>query len=225
MSSLVHGLSPAVAGSVATGAVASARTARYGASRRSMRASSSGWRSDSSGTDAFATAWTKVAASRRWCERGHTLVLRMRILHLADRLTDRGGAYTWMLGIVEGLSNDHEQRLVVGEDPGEVRPGCPVVVRPGLESRVPQALALDDLVADFRPDVIHVHNVVNPLVLEWASARRGALVTVQDHRFFCPTRGKWTLAGEVCRRPLSREVCASCFEDQAYFEEVHALSE
>src|SRR3990172_5635008 len=106
MSSLVHGLSPAVAGSVATGAGASARTARYGASRRSMRASSSGWRSDSSGTDAFATAWTKVAASRRWSERGHTLVLRMRILHLADRLTDRGGAYTWMLGIVEGLSND-----------------------------------------------------------------------------------------------------------------------
>jgi len=149
----------------------------------------------------------------------------MRILHLADRLTDRGGAYTWMLGIVEGLRSDHEQRLVVGEDPGEARPGCPVVVRPGLESRVPQAVALDDLVADFRPDVIHVHNVVNPLVLEWASARRGALVTVQDHRFFCPTRGKWTLAGDVCRRPLSREVCASCFEDQAYFEEVIALTE
>ena len=35
----------------------------------------------------------------------------MRILHLADRLTNRGGAYTWTLGVVEGLSATHEQRL------------------------------------------------------------------------------------------------------------------
>jgi glycosyltransferase involved in cell wall biosynthesis len=149
----------------------------------------------------------------------------MRILHLADRLTDRGGAYTWMLGVVEGLRESHEQRFVVGEDPRELRPGCAVVVRPGLESRVAQAVQLDDVVAEFRPDVIHVHNVVNPWVLEWASARRGALLTVQDHRFFCPTRGKWTLGGEVCRRPVSREACATCFEDQAYFEEVLGLTE
>jgi glycosyltransferase involved in cell wall biosynthesis len=149
----------------------------------------------------------------------------MRILHLADRLTDRGGAYTWMLGIVEGLSRDHEQRLVVGEDPGEARARCRVVVRPGLEARDAQPVPLDDLVAEFRPDVIHVHNVTNPLVLEWATTRRGALVTVQDHRCFCPTRGKWTLAGEVCRRPMSRELCASCFEDAAYFEDVLGLTE
>jgi glycosyltransferase involved in cell wall biosynthesis len=149
----------------------------------------------------------------------------MRILHLADRLTDRGGAYAWMLGVVLGLRSVHDQRLVVGEDLGEVRAGCPVVVRPGLESRVALPVPLDDLVAEFRPDVIHVHNLMNPAVLEWATTRRGALVTVQDHRCFCPTRGKWTLAGEVCRRPLSREVCASCFEDPVYFEEVLALTE
>jgi glycosyltransferase involved in cell wall biosynthesis len=149
----------------------------------------------------------------------------MRILHVADRLTDRGGAYAWMLGIVDGLKGVHEQRLVVGEDPGEVRSGCPVVVRQGLESRVAQEVPLDDLVADFRPDVIHVHNVMNPLDLEWATTRKGAIVTLQDHRCFCPTRGKWTLAGDVCRRPMSREVCASCFQDSAYFEEVLALTE
>jgi len=84
---------------------------------------------------------------------------------------------------------------------------------------------LDDLVLDFAPDVVHVHNLVNPAVLEWAASRPNALLTVQDHRFFCPTRGKWTLAGEVCRRPMTREVCASCFEDQAYFRGVHALTE
>jgi glycosyltransferase involved in cell wall biosynthesis len=149
----------------------------------------------------------------------------MRILHLADRLSNRGGAYTWTLGIIEGLAPFHEQRLAVGEVEADVHACCPVVVRPGLESRTAQAVALDDLVADFRPDVIHVHNVVNPEALEWASARGHALVTVQDHRFFCPTRGKWTAAGEVCRKAMSRDACAACFEDQPYFEEVLALTE
>ncbi len=149
----------------------------------------------------------------------------MRILHLADRLTNRGGAYTWTLGVVEGLSATHEQRLAVGEDAGEVRAACPVVVRRGLEAREARPVALDDLVADFRPDVIHVHNVVNPTALEWASARGRALLTVQDHRFFCPSRGKWTLAGEVCRSPMAKDACAACFEDQPYFGEVMALTE
>ena len=134
----------------------------------------------------------------------------MRILHVADRLTDRGGAYTWMLGVLEALADDHEVRLAVGEDDGAVTPPCTVDVRPGLEAREALPVELDDLVEDFAPDVVHVHNLVNPAVLEWAASRPNALLTVQDHRFFCPTRGKWTLAGEVCRRPMMREVCASC---------------
>jgi glycosyltransferase involved in cell wall biosynthesis len=149
----------------------------------------------------------------------------LRILHVADRLTDRGGAYVWMLGVLEGLAADHEVRLVAGDDDGTVRPPCPVDVRPGLEARADAPADLDDVAAAFAPDVVHVHNVVNPTVLAWAAGRGDALLTVQDHRFFCPTRGKWTRAGEVCRRPMTRELCASCFEDQVYFREVHALTE
>ena len=47
---------------------------------------------------------------------------------------------------------------------------------------------------------------------------------MQDHRFFLSTRGKWTLGGAVCRRPMSRDVCASCFED-ADFKDVLGLTE
>jgi glycosyltransferase involved in cell wall biosynthesis len=143
---------------------------------------------------------------------------------VADRLTDRGGAYTWMLGILEGLAADHEVRLVVGEDDGAVRPPCALDVRPGLEARADSPTDLDDVVSAFAPDVVHVHNVVNPAVLEWAARRADALLTVQDHRFFCPTRGKWTLSGEVCRRLMTRELCVACFEDLAYFREVHELT-
>jgi glycosyltransferase involved in cell wall biosynthesis len=71
--------------------------------------------------------------------------------------------------------------------------------------------------------VVHVHTVVNPAVLRWAG-RRGAVITVQDHRCFCPGRGKWTLAGEVCRVAPSPEACATCFEDADYFEEIRDLT-
>jgi glycosyltransferase involved in cell wall biosynthesis len=149
----------------------------------------------------------------------------MRVLHVADRLTERGGASVWMLGVLEGLAGDHELRLAVGEDDGTARPPCTVDVRPGLEARAEAPADLDDVVAVFAPDVVHVHNVVNPTVLAWAARRTDALLTVQDHRFFCPARGKWTLGDEVCRRPMSRELCAPCFEDPRYFREVHELTE
>jgi glycosyltransferase involved in cell wall biosynthesis len=82
---------------------------------------------------------------------------------------------------------------------------------------------LDAIASAFAPERIHVHTVMNPAALEWAAAR-GAVVTVQDHRHFCPTRGKWTAAGTVCTEPMRPEVCAACFDDEAYFREVYALT-
>jgi len=62
-------------------------------------------------------------------------------------------------------------------------------------------------------------------VLEWA-AGRPAVMTIQDHRYFCPTRGKWTLAGRPCTDSMAPAACAACFppEDAAYFREVYALT-
>lgn len=147
----------------------------------------------------------------------------MRVLHLADRLSDRGGAFVWLAGIIDALAAQHDVRLVVGRDEG-AQHRCAVGVLPGLDARGAEPVALDALVDAFAPDVVHLHNVVNPLVLEWAATRGGALLTVQDHRFFCPGRGKWTLAGEPCREAMSREACAACFEDAAYGEETLALT-
>jgi glycosyltransferase involved in cell wall biosynthesis len=149
----------------------------------------------------------------------------MRILHLADRLTDRGGAYTWMLGVLGGLIEaGHDLRLAVGAVDGSVSAPCPVEVQPGLGARTEAPVELGPLVRSIQPDVVHVHNVMNPAVLEWAAGRANALLTVQDHRFFCPTRGKWTLAGEPCHSPMARETCSPCFEDEAYFRRIHALT-
>ncbi len=149
----------------------------------------------------------------------------MRLLHLADRLTDRGGAYRHLLGILEALAPDNEQLLAVGRDEGLAAAPCPVRIVPGLDARGKAPAGLDELAASFRPDVVHVHNLMNAVVLAWAARRRDALLTVQDHRYFCPTRGKWTLHGRVCREAMKPSLCASCFEDEGYFREVYALTE
>ena len=149
----------------------------------------------------------------------------MRILHLSDRLTDRGGAYWHLLGVLQALVEaGHHVRLAVGRDEGRVLPPCAVDVVPPLASRTEaEPAGLDSIVSAFAPELIHVHTVTNPAVLVWAAARN-AVITVQDHRYFCPTRGKWTAAGSVCTEPMRAEVCAACFDDEAYFREVYALT-
>jgi len=148
----------------------------------------------------------------------------VRILHLTDRLSDRGGAHWHVLGILAALAEQHDLLLAAGQDAGAVAPPCPFTQVNGLDARTGAPVALDEHVAAFRPDLIHVHTVVNPVALEWA-AHRKALMTVQDHRYFCPTRGKWTLEGQPCRKPLERALCAGCFEDATYYRDVYALTQ
>jgi len=149
----------------------------------------------------------------------------VRILHLVDRLTERGGAYRHLLGMIEWLStHGHAQLLACGEVAAEAAVACPGTVVKGLAARVAEPVALDAVHADFAPEVIHVHTVVNPAALSWA-ARQGAVMTVQDHRLFCPGRGKWTGDGRVCGERMSRDVCRACFEDERYFGEILGLTE
>ncbi len=146
----------------------------------------------------------------------------MRILHLADRLTDRGGAYRHSLALLRALTEaGHE--VWVGAGRHELDVGLPLRRAPALASRVGAPGDFERLVARARPDVVHLHTVVNPAALEWASARP-CVITVQDHRYFCPARGKWTLAGEVCRDAMARGPCAACFEDEAYAAQIIELT-
>ena len=148
----------------------------------------------------------------------------MRVLHLSDRLTDRGGAHAHLRGVIDHLraAGVHVE-LAVGSADAGVEPPCRTHLVAGLDARERQPVSLDALVDEVAPDVLHLHTVVNPHVLDWA-ARRRAVVTVQDHRYFCPGRGKWTAAGDVCREAMSRTACAACFDDAGYFESVYGLT-
>ena len=151
----------------------------------------------------------------------------MRILHLTDRLTDRGGAYRHLLSLLRALrERGHDVHVAAGQvdtDAEAAEAGATVHVWPGLAPRTAHPAGLGARIDALAPDVVHVHTVMNPVALQEAAAR-GAVFTVQDHRSFCPGRGKWTAAGEVCNTTLSPAACAACFDDHAYHEEMAGLT-
>ena len=150
----------------------------------------------------------------------------MRILHLSDRLTDRGGAYWHLLGVIAHQVGEHDVRLAVGRDDGRVAAPCETLQVDGLDARDRSPVALSDVVRSFAPDVIHVHTVMNPEALEQVGALRSVkkVLTVQDHRYFCPGKGKWTEGGEICAEPMTETLCQKCFHDDHYFHEILALT-
>lgn len=83
--------------------------------------------------------------------------------------------------------------------------------------------ALGELLED--AEVVHVHNVMNPVALQAACATGRCLVTVQDHRVFCPGPGKTLPDGSPCQQRMSADACAGCFEDPVYAQTTLALTE
>lgn len=159
----------------------------------------------------------------------------MRVLSLHSRLSDRGGADRWLLGHLARLQAEHETRLVVGQldprlDPAErARVGAVTRVA-GLElgglGRPTPARALAALSAEierFAPDVLHLNDVVDVGVLGLAAATGRAVMTVQDHRCFCPGRGKVMPDGAPCRSVMG-PVCAACNPDPDYGPRLLALT-
>ena len=146
-------------------------------------------------------------------------------MHLNDRLSARGGADWHLLSVIEAQHPEHTVMLAAGFDDHTASTPCSRREIRGLAERTAAPCdALAELVSSFRPDVIHVHNVMNPTALRWA-ADHDAVMTVQDHRSFCPSRGKWTRSGEVCDQPMDRETCAACFDDPGYAREIFDLTE
>jgi len=148
----------------------------------------------------------------------------VRILHLTGRLNARGGAGVHLLGVVAAqVEAGHAVAVAAGHADDAPCAGAEVSIVPGLDARVGAPVDLDETVRRFAPDVVHLHTVVNPRVLEWARGR-AAVITVQDHRYFCPARGKWTADGRPCTEALERALCASCFDDPGYYDGIWTLT-
>ena len=152
----------------------------------------------------------------------------MRVLYLTDRLSTRGGADLHLLQVVAWAAGEgHLVTVAHGSaEPGVELPvgveavrvkglGAPTL-SPSRLSRLPATLAGAELV--------HVQNVMNPVALSLAVETGRALVTVQDHRVFCPGPGRTQPDGSRCRAAISPVACAACLPEPDYRARLIALT-
>jgi glycosyltransferase involved in cell wall biosynthesis len=76
-----------------------------------------------------------------------------------------------------------------------------------------------------RHDVVHVQNVMNPVVLAMAVTTDRAVATIQDHRVFCPSIGKTMPDGSRCQQPMSPAACRACVDDREYLDRTLELTQ
>ncbi|MCF8118021.1 MAG: glycosyltransferase family 4 protein, partial [Desulfarculaceae bacterium] len=149
------------------------------------------------------------------------------MLHLHDRLSVRGGAERHLLSLLKALQGRADTLLAVGFDdeslPRPEREGIGPWLRlkgldrSGLSPRGGESVRrrLAELISEFGPRVIHLHNVMDPKLIALAASAAPSLMTVQDHRLFCPGRGKLLPDGGLCSRPMGSH-CLACFDDPDY---------
>lgn len=144
----------------------------------------------------------------------------MRLLYLTDRLSDRGGADQHLAQVVSAsVQAGHSVTIAFGRDEGGTAvPGSVEFRRVrGLAARVESTGRLGDLGRLLgEAEVVHIQNIMNPVALSMAVETGRAVVTVQDHRVFCPGQGKTLPDGSACVEAMSDAVCGGCLPDELY---------
>lgn len=150
----------------------------------------------------------------------------MRILFLTDRLSTRGGAGNHLLSVLEDLAPRAEITLAAGSIQAPLPEGVQTRRLRGLSSSTESSSGLSGLPALLQAaDVVHVQNVMNPAALRAAAQTGRALITIQDHRLFCPGPGKTEPDGTRCDQQMSEDVCAGCIPDTPHRARMIALTQ
>jgi glycosyltransferase involved in cell wall biosynthesis len=144
----------------------------------------------------------------------------VRILYVVDRLGGRGGADRHLLQVIRSTAATGARVTVAcGRIERELElPEVDETIRVrGLAAAVASSARLAGLAAPLgAAQLVHVQNVMNPVAIAAAVATGRAVVTVQDHRVFCPGMGKTMPDGTACQRQMSHEACSECLPDRDY---------
>jgi glycosyltransferase involved in cell wall biosynthesis len=153
----------------------------------------------------------------------------VRILYLSDRLSLRGGADQHLLQVINWAAGAGHRVTAAA---GRVESAVPLPAGVVLErlrdlAYPPPARAsqrrIERLLED--ADLVHCQNLMDPEVLAAAAATGRAVVSVQDHRMFCPGPGKTLPDGSRCRSTMSDEACAQCLPELDYRARMLGLTE
>lgn len=150
----------------------------------------------------------------------------MRLLYLTDRLSHRGGAPHHLLDVIEAMASRHTVTVAAAAIHGDVRLPAGVVFKKisGLRSVVSQVNGLGGLPSLLEgADCVHVQNVMNPRAL-FMVTEQPCVITVQDHRIFCPGPGRTLPTGQRCDLPMGDQACTQCLGEDDYRRRMIALT-
>ncbi len=155
----------------------------------------------------------------------------MHVLHVHDRLSAAGGADIHLLAVAHRQAGVHRVSLAVGRV-GHAPPLPDQIethVVKGLGGRQREATGacrrFEALLRRLDPDLLHLHNVLQPEVMRAVTQARPSVATVQDHRAFCPGRGRMFPDGTPCVRPPGPDSCTRCFDSPSYAQVITALTQ
>ncbi len=141
----------------------------------------------------------------------------MQLLYLTDCLTHRGGAPHHLLDIIHAAPG---QRTVVAgriDQSVVLPPDIRVEKIPSLASSGENTTGLPALSHLMEAaDVIHVQNVMNAAIVRRAVQTGRAVITIQDHRVFCPGPGKTLPDAARCTIQMTDAHCSECLPDAGY---------
>jgi glycosyltransferase involved in cell wall biosynthesis len=157
----------------------------------------------------------------------------LRVLFVHDRYSALGGADWHLIGLLSHMPERIQSAGLFGRDDRSVADHPPL---PGggphfikkLDKKAPFSAEaevgrrLAEFLDRHRPDAVHVHNIVNPHLLSVIADYGPVVMNVQDHRFFCPGRGKVRADGTICRRVYGPD-CRACFDRQDYYHRLMEL--
>ncbi|MGZ3527632.1 MAG: glycosyltransferase [Vulcanimicrobiaceae bacterium] len=115
----------------------------------------------------------------------------MRLLFLCERMDAEGGMETYLRTIIPLLdTRDCTIRIVARVADPSADVGVPCETLPWSDEHDPSdpaaARRIHDIIAEFGPDAVAVHNVLDAGVLEAARGARRLVYHLHDHRPFCP---------------------------------------
>jgi glycosyltransferase involved in cell wall biosynthesis len=155
----------------------------------------------------------------------------VRLLVLTDRLAPLGGAEVHLLSVLRELARRHDLVVAAGQiasGPDAVVAAPVVRIRglaaTGARARPGVLAKIRRLLASVRPEIVHMQNVLCPEVIDAVVAAAPTVITVQDHRVFCPGMGKLTPEGEACRLAMDPGICAACLPDPVRLDEMLSLT-
>jgi glycosyltransferase involved in cell wall biosynthesis len=142
----------------------------------------------------------------------------MKALHVNDFYQRVGGAETVLFSVLDALEEKGVTNVVVHQHASDVRTDWRHVYKiPGLgDPNSSQASIVADtlgqIIQEEKPDVIQIHDICNPDVVEISRRYAPIVQSVYNHSFYCPGGAKYLpVLGRICERPVGTGCLVSAF--------------